>query len=324
MRIKKFVIVNVILSIFLISSLYGLSWLYINYVNDRTVKFMEYNKLPNNSIDIVSLGSSHGKYGLKLWEKNQMNLALESQGMYYNLKLLEKYQSKIKEGAKIIIPISIFSFYEPNYESQEIKNDNYKNYINILDKNEIGTSLKTSEYYIQKKFSVLYPPNRLKETLAIIIKWIKYRNIYKNKMFYLADYKGEQFKSDAKGHAKGHITLSNKNSNKYGITYTREILEICKKNKWDCIYIVIPCHKFYVEELEKIERNIFIQRIYNNLDEVDKKYKILDYIRDERFYNNEEYFLNADHLNEKGAEYFTKILLSDIVEILKEDEKRTL
>ena len=42
---------------------------YINYVNDRTVKFMEYNKLPDNSVDLVSLGSSHGKFGLDLWKK---------------------------------------------------------------------------------------------------------------------------------------------------------------------------------------------------------------------------------------------------------------
>lgn len=315
MRIKKFVIVNVILSIFLISSLYGLSWLYINYVNDRTVKFMEYNKLPNNSIDIVSLGSSHGKYGLKLWEKNQMNLALESQGMYYNLKLLEKYQSKIKEGAKIIIPISIFSFYEPNYESQEIKNDNYKNYINILSKNEIGVKLKNSEYYLQKNFSILYPFSRLKETIEVIIKGIKERNFHKNKMFYIENYRGEKFKKNAKIHAKSHISMKEVNSI-YGIEYAKEILEICKKNNWKFIYIIVPCHKFYVEELEKIEKDIFTQRIYNNLDIINKEYKVLDYIKDKRFYINEEYFLNADHLNEKGAEYFTKILLNDINKIL--------
>ena len=318
MKIRKFVTVNIILSIFLISSLYGLSWIYINYVNDRTVKFMEYNKLPDNSVDMVSLGSSHGKYGLKLWGKNQMNLALESQGMYYNLKLLEKYQSKIREGAKIIIPISIFSFYEPNYDNKEVKNDNYKNYINILNRENIGVNLKISEYYIPKFFSVLYPPSRLKEVIDLIIIWIKNEKIYKNKMFYIENYRGERFKENAKSHAKGHI--SSKNSNSYGIKYAEEILEICKKNKWDCIYIVIPCHKFYAEELEKIESSIFIQRIYNNLDEVDKKYKILDYIRDERFYNNEEYFLNADHLNEKGAEYFTKILLEDIKNNLKDKD----
>ncbi len=315
MKIKKFVAVNMILSIFLIESLYGLSWFYINYVNDRTVKFMEYSKLPDNSVDIVSLGSSHGKYGLKLWEKNQMNLALESQGMYYNLKLLQKYESKIKKGAKIIIPISVFSFYEPNYESQEIKNDNYKNYINILNKNEIGVNLKNSEYYLQKNFSILYPFSRLKETIKIIIEGIKEGKFHKNKMFYIENYRGEKFKNNAKVHAKSHIPIE-AISSVYGIEYTKEILKICEKNNWKLIYIIVPCHKFYVEELEKIEKNIITQRIYDNLDVINKEYKILDYIKDKRFYNSEEYFLNADHLNERGAEYFTQILLNDINKIL--------
>lgn len=310
MRIKKFVINNIILSIILITALYGLSWFYINYVNHRTVKFMEYNKLPDNSVDLVVLGSSHGKYGLKLWEKNQMNLALESQGMYYNLKLLEKYENKIKNGAKIIIPLSVFSFYEPNYNNKEITNDNYKNYINLLDKKDIGT-LKNSEYYLTRNFSIFYPLNRINETIKMILAWIKIKKIYKNKMVYIEDYRGEKFKENAKEHAKGHISLEITNP-KYGIEYTKAILELCKKNDWECIYIIVPCHKFYVEELEKIEKNILNKRIYSNLNAIEKNYIMLDYMKDDRFYENEEYFLNADHLNEKGAEYFTEILLKDI------------
>ena len=52
--------------------------LYKNDVNDRTVKFIEYNKLLDNSVNVVSLGSSHGKFGIKLDKKNQMSLTLES------------------------------------------------------------------------------------------------------------------------------------------------------------------------------------------------------------------------------------------------------
>lgn len=311
MRIKKFVISNIILSIALITTLYGLSWIYINYVNDRTVKFMEYNKLPDNSVDLVVLGSSHGKYGLKLWEKNQINLALESQGMYYNLKLLEKYENKIKNGAKIIIPLSVFSFYEPNYNNKEITNDNYKNYINLLDKKDIGGTLKNSEYYLTKNFSIFYPLNRINETIKMILDCIKSKKVYKNKMIYIENYRGEKFKENAKEHANSHVSKEKINS-KCGIEYTKKILELCKKNNWECIYIIVPCHKFYVEELEKIEKNILNKRIYNNLNAISQSYIILDYMKDIRFYETEEYFLNADHLNEKGAEYFTEILLKDI------------
>lgn len=320
MRIKRFVQTNIILSILLIVILYGLSWIYVNYVNDRTVKFMEYNKLPDNSVDLVVLGSSHGKYGIKVWDKNQMNLALESQGMYYNSKLLEKYEKKIKQGAKVIIPLSVFSFYEPDY-SKNIKNENYKNYINILNKKEIESNLSWSEYILTHNFSVLYPPVRIMETFNFLINSLKKNKLEKNRMYYIDNLRGKEFKENAKGHAESHIS---KTTSKMGLKYAISLLELCRKNNWETIFIVVPCHEYYIDELNNIEKDIINKRIYTNLNKLEnllnKKYKLLDYSRDNRFYNNEEYFLNADHLNEKGAEYFTKILLKDIDERIKRNE----
>lgn len=184
MRVKKFVINNIILSIVLITALYGLSWFYINYVNDRTVKFMEYNKLPDNLVDIVTLGSSHGKFGIKFNKKNQMNLALEEQGMYYNLKLFEKYESKIKNGAVVIIPISIFTFYDSDIKEEIEKDERYKNYINLLEKKDIAKNLENSQYFLMKNFSILYPPERIISSFRYLKKVIEEKNTSKQNIVY--------------------------------------------------------------------------------------------------------------------------------------------
>lgn len=315
MRIKKFVIVNIILSIFLISSLYGLSWFYINYVNDRTVKFMEYNKLPDNSVDIVSLGSSHGKFGLNLWEKNQMNLGLESQDFYYSFEMLKKYEKKIKKGSLIIIPISIFSFYEENEDRI------YKNYINLLEKKNIKKDLKSSEYFLTKKISIIYPPARLMET----IKYFFREHFKKNYITYEKNLRGEKLTKEAIGTAKGHVKSSMLGYEVNGINSLNGILNYSKLKNYKIIFIITPYWHEYTDELEKIESNIFKNRIYKNLKEVKKfqgkEYIFLDYSHDKRFKNNVEYFMDDDHLNEKGAEYFTKILLNDINERLKDEER---
>lgn len=316
MKVKKFVIINIILSIFLISSLYGLSWFYINYVNDRTVKFMEYNKLPDNSVDLVSLGSSHGKFGLDLWKKNQMNLGLEQQGFYYSQKLLEKYENKIKNGAIVIIPISIFSFNESEDYS---KDETYKNYINLLDKKDIRKNLKESEYFLVKEFSVIYPPARLIET----IKYFFNKNINKNYITYNEDMRGKTLEIEAQK-AVSHIEGFKEENVINGINRLLEILENNEKKGYISILCIVPTYYLYNQELEKVDKKIFYNRIIRNINNVEKilnkNYIFLDYSYDKRFENNIEYFMDDDHLNEKGAEYFTEILLEDIDKNLKDNK----
>lgn len=321
MKIRKFEVINIILSIFLISSLYGLSWFYINYVNDRTVKFMEYNKLPDNSVDIVSLGSSHGKFAIKLDKKNQMNLALESQRFYYDLQLLKKYESKIKKGAIVIVPISIFSFYE---NDEFFNGETYKNYINLLEKNDIKKKLKNSEYFLTKNFSVFYPPVRLVETIKYLLK----EKNKKNYIHYGTGIRGEALTREAIGTAKGHYSGLKKEYKKNGITSLNNILKYSEERDYKIILIITPYWHEYTGELIRFEKDVFENKIYKNLKEIEmsqeKRYIFLDYSLDERFKNNIEYFLDDDHLNENGAEYFTKILLNDIEKNLKDksDERK--
>lgn len=318
MRIKKFVISNITLSIILITVLYGLSWFYINYVNDRTVKFMEYNKLSDNSVDIVTLGSSHGKFGIKLDKKNQMSLSLESQRFYYDFKMLEKYEKKLKEGAVIIIPLSIFSF----YENEEFFNgETYKNYINLLRKNDIRKKIKNSEYFLTRNFSILYPPSRLIETLKYLLK----EKMKKNYIYYGKNLRGAELKKAALETAKGHSTGLKEEYKKNGINSLNNILNYSHKRKYRAIFVVTPYWYWYTDELERIEKNIFENKIYKNLKKIEelqkREYIFLDYSHDKRFINNEEFFMDDDHLNEKGAEYFTEILLKDIEKELKNERE---
>lgn len=308
MRIKKFVISNIILSIILISVLYSLSWFYINYVNDGTVKFMEYNKLPNNSIEMVSLGSSHGRLGLKLLKKNQMNLGVNSQYFYYDLQLLKKYEKKIKKGATVILPISIFSFYN-NYDE---KIDS--RYVYLIEREKLQNNvIKKIEYFLRKNFSIVFPISNFNE----LKNFLKLKNYKKRYIYYPKNLDLERKKSLAEKNSKQHLGIESiyieKNK---AIKEFKELINYIEKNNYNLILITTPFTYLYNDAVEKINKNAYEERIYKNLkyieEENNKKFFYLDYSHDKRIVNNLEYFFDDNHLNEKGADYFTRILLADI------------
>lgn len=324
MKIKRFVQINIVLSILLIGLLYILSWIYINYVNDRTVKFMEYNKLPNNSVDLVVLGSSHGKFGIKLEQANQMNLGLEQQGMYYNLKILEKYEEKIKDGATVIIPISIFTFNEGKVDSDMSKDEIYKNYVNILEKKDIRKPLTESQYFLMNKFSIIYPPARMITLFKWMVTCYKENKIFKNKIIYKRNNLKKNFFEKAREKILDQERKLKKEDYNYALEITKKLLKKLKNKRIKVVIIIVPLTKEYNQAMLESRDKIFQKAIYENIEKI-KHFTsddliFLDYSHDKRFENNKEYFMDDDHLNEKGAEYFTKILLKDMEERLKKDE----
>lgn len=128
---KRFFKINLILSFLLLGILYFFSYLWINYFDENSSKFLRLNQEKSfYELKIVNLGSSHTKYGIKYPDGiNGYNLALFSQIFYYDNKILEKYSNKLNENCIVIIPISIFNFYA-GLDTENID----KNYISILEK----------------------------------------------------------------------------------------------------------------------------------------------------------------------------------------------
>lgn len=309
MRLKKFNILNTIICLSILLFIYILSLFYNSHIQLGTTKFFKYDLYEEKSISIVNLGSSHGFYGIKYLDNKAINLAKDSQIIYYDLKLLEKYKSKLRDDAIIIIPISIFTFYSNN--SDEIN----KNYITLLSFKDIK-NIKFSEWIMGKYFSIFYPPQRIIET----VNFIKKNGIYK-KIFYTErkDLERIRLKEESEETVKRHME---KERDRNGILIKNaerdiyNLIDFINENNWKIVFITTPFSYFYNEGIENIDPNAYKERIYDNIknleEKYNKKYLYLDYSHDERFENKLEYFFDDDHLNKKGAEYFTKVLLKDI------------
>ena len=107
-------------------------------------------------------------------------------------------------------------------------------------------------------------------------------------------------------------------NNELHVEYIKEILDICQENGLNPVIITTPQSYLYNN---RIGKENYKKRIYSHINNLKKEYNFiyLDYSHNEKFENNLEYFMDDDHLNEKGAEYFTKILLKDIDEIILEN-----
>lgn len=311
-KIKKFFITNIILSFILVGSLYFLSWIWINYTNESSVKFLELERNKNiNNLKIINLGSSHTTYGIK-YPKNikGYNMGLSSQKFYYDFEVLKKYYKKLDQNCIIIIPISIFSFYN-GYDVKDIT----PNYISFIDRKAL-IGLTKEEYLLGKHFSITQPLSRIPKIINYICISLENKKMEKTFVKYSKNLSLEEKRTAAIGTAYSHLGVNDKrfsHNKEKGIKLLIDILNFCEEYNFKPILITTPQTYLYNEQIG--EKN-YQERIYNNIQllekETGKKYLYLDYSHDERFENNLEYFSDDDHLNEKGVEYFTEILLNDI------------
>lgn len=310
-NMKKYFIYNIILSFILVGSLYSLSLVWTNYADEMSVKFLELEKQNIKNLKIVNVGSSHTTYGIKYPENvKAYNMGLSSQKFYYDFEILKKYYGRLDKNCIVVIPISIFSF----YSGTDVK-DISPNYISFLD-NNVLIGINKNEYLLRKYFSVTQPLTRIPKILKYIVVSLKNRNFDKKFVIYSENLSFEEKQKAAIETASSHLGITNKklsHDKNIGINQLKEILNFCEEKGFKPVLISTPQTYLYNEQIG--DKN-YCERIYDNIKEVEnqlnKEYLYLDYSHDERFVNNLEYFSDDDHLNEKGAEYFTPILLNDI------------
>lgn len=302
--VKKFILLNLLVSFLILISMYFISKFYMGYIDSGRAKFYIYETSKEKSKNIVILGNSHTRWGIKSDNEEIMNLALGSQSYFYDLRLLKKYSSKIKDEAIIIIPVSILSFYQENNEIVD-------NYIGILPRKEL-LEIENKEYYLKNNFLAFFPITNLYKIKDYMSTNFKNYKFEKELYGYPKDFDTELRLKENKKTVEGHLKIKEKKQEKV----FNELLTYIYKKNWIPILVTTPFSYLYNEGIEKIDANAYEDRIYKNIEELEKIFNkdfiYLDYSHDKRFENNLEYFFDDDHLNEKGAEYFTRILIEDI------------
>lgn len=273
--------------------------------NDYSYK-KSYLDQHSNEIEAFFLGSSHAFYSInpKNIHFNSFNGAHIAQSLDYDLEILRKYEKQTDKLKYIVVPIDYFSLFnrlETGVESWRIKNYNiyygfnksyqYKDNFEILNGKLFDNIKRVVHFYWHHK----------SEVSCNSLGWGTKHNSKNNKDLISTG------KAAAKRHAKKRKSFFNEN-----LAIVKEIIAIAKFKKAKVIFYTNPGYKTYVSQLNKEQLKITyttIKRIANSNPNV----TYYDFLSDPSFMKED--FFDADHLNEIGAEKFSKKMDSIIISL---------
>lgn len=302
--------------VFLISFVIGMIIVFIlgNFykknIDPDTAKFYHF---PSSKLKIINLGTSHGVHAFNYNKyENCYNLALYSQPLYYDLEILKKYKNNLEKDCIIILPISLFSFYQGYEFNFANLNDRY---YDILEYKQVYNH-NYRDLVLNNYFPLLRSGKRLIDIGVELVKSINKKKYFPKLINNRTQLKKiEDFERYNLITSNRHQGIGKEGWNEeveIGIEKLVEMLEYIEKNNWIPVLVSTPQSYLYNEAT----RAKYDERIYRNLKKVfeirKKKNIYLDYSNDSRFQKDLDYFLDSDHLNEKGSMYFTDIIFNDL------------
>ena len=268
-----------------------------------------------DGIQICNVGSSHGYFGFNYEDAARkyvcFNFALQSQSLRYDLKVLENYRDKIRNGAYVFVPASYFSFFgrpETQDENFESKNKRYYRFLrtDLIDKYDAWTY-----------FYVRYFPSLNLQDFKDTVKRVLHKTSGDNRWDQEADsrdmdgFARYEYHVKSKLDEKGHRIFKQE-----AVDALRGIIAFCREIGATPVLVTPPYLHEYSGAVHENDPQFFTD-FYGVIDGIVKEtgIKYYDYSEDERFKDKYEYFFNSDHMNRKGARFFTNILLRETVGI---------
>lgn len=251
-----------------------------------------YIKKNGQDIELLILGSSHTFYGInpEYLDIPAYNLANVSQDLKTDYMLLERYDRYLPNLKTIILPISLFSFWSNLGESQEDwRQAKYSIYMDLA----LGT---------KNKFEFLYPQ------IFDIVHLIKPKPVEVTDKGMGLSYSYKRRQLDLEKSAKSATTRHNKSNLKLNfnenILAVENVFKYAKKNNIKIILLRTPVSPKYLQ----LANSTQVAMLDSVLNKMSKKQGILylDYWGDQN--NKENWFYDADHLNDFGSKEFTCIL----------------
>lgn len=269
-------------------------------------------------IEICNLGSSHGVNAYRYEDTGDIvcfNFALGAQTLSYDLRIIEYYQSRLADGARVIITISPFSFYgkdETYMANFPSKNRRYYTFL---------PSQYIKEYDAKTSFYIKYLP-LLAASIDSDITDLLNKMLASNNAEEEAELRGttpEKAIADGMLSYNQYIVERQKQDgnmlyNQTEVEALYKIIELCQSKSFEPVMITTP---FLNEFNDTVAENApeFYENYYTIINEVITRTGVqyFDYSRDERF--SEDYSLfkgDAVHMNKKGGVLFTKTVLQEV------------
>lgn len=270
-----------------------------------------------NQFDIAAFGSSYCRYAFNFESTNLSgyNFGIVAQFLYYTNLMIRSFRKTYKDNALIIIVLPSLVFAEPGKGKYAPSR-----YVRFVKK-----SLLKDEYSIFRKILLSYMPlfvpsiGNFKQCLCRIFanENKEYFNLRYNKL------SEKENVATAKQRCKDwcdefglndtvsvNVPESLESKFEQSISILKDIIDYCLEEKLRPILVVTPVSDIMRKRCSKA----FLDRVlYSNIKKANiQNIPFLDYYEDKRFSDISLYANNADFLNARGRELFTKVVLQDI------------
>lgn len=268
--------------------------------------------------DWIAFGSSYCRFGLTLGEDEVgFNFGVAAQFLYYSDKMLREYAvSCLKNKGTVFLIIADLVFAEVGRGRY-----NPERYPLILSKKSLGNEYSIINY-IRMRFPLFFSPDKIRILISSIKHGTKSRfdTLKENQLnyeqtleqakkrcnswcrqFYLKDTKSEEIEPE----------LEEKFSKTRAIL--TDMIQYCLDNGFKPVLVVTPVSK----AMNECMSDGFMQKVlFDNIKLANKQnVPFLNYLKDSRFQDISLYYNNADCLNARGREMFTKVLIEDTKKI---------
>jgi len=276
-----------------------------NIPNDYSYK-RNYLDQYADEVEVLFLGSSHAYRDINpaLIQENGFNAAYVSQSLYFDYRILQKYEGHWSHLRYIFVPISYFSlFYELKDGPEAWRVKNYSIYYSM------ATSPHISDY-----------SEMLSNRLDINVQRI-YSYYFSGEDPLTTSDLGwggralpdtvdlaEKGKIAAQRHTAASAALFDGN-----VAILKSMISFADAHNVQVVFYTPPAYGTYVENLDEAQLTRMLSTM-TALDEAHSNVTYVDYLTSSLF--DEEDFYDADHLNEEGALKFT-LEMEKLIDIKK-------
>lgn len=290
--IRVVVVLLVIAGIFIpVNDFVKESWAYNN--NRAILAFKE----SPHPVDMINLGTSHAMFGyyFKPSGLSHLDLALPSQTIEYDLKMLKEFDEHLKPGGVVIVSLSQITFSNKEVSHKE-------NYYHVLDREDIEP-VSWFDYYT---YSALPALNGGSAYAAISREIRDFRwHIHKPWVNNGLNYSQRKYETVA---AQYEEAVKHRDIEQ-NMGHLQDIVEYCKEQGYHVVLAMEPVHASYQSYFDDA---VMEQMVFQHLEELNLDVPFLNYMNDERFAHKREYFHNPDHLNGKGRKLLSTLVYEDL------------
>ncbi len=291
----------------------------------RTVKGFEEQK---GQIQVLFMGQSDMKYAIipKVMPFKSYNFAELGEGYIGNYLKLKYYIDEMPHLKMVVLSFSLPSFSSTRLNWAERRNFSMSNYFSYgyITHQDFKELYKTRGFIVVSQkissFSPLLDKAQVRYFWRNLKKLIRNQPIQKTVMEngYIKVPVSAVIEEQAEQRIQGHFDKSHKNDfDKDLLSYFERILVLCHQRGVKVVTLMTPTTDYYIKHAEKyVTRSALYEKVLTNPKFSPYIYRNLDYL--DFYAKDHTLFVDADHLNHKGATIFSERIASELSKIMEQ------